>query len=130
MGILETRTLDFKNVIILNANEGYLPQLKSFNSFIPYDLRKYFGIPVNSDKDAVFSYHFYRLLQRASRVFLIYDTEPDNFGSGEKSRFITQLETEYTSSVIRNYIFSSDDFQLTNSKDILIKKDLVLKDSM
>ncbi len=128
MGILETRTLDFKNVIILNANEGYLPQLKSFNSFIPYDLRKYFGIPVNSDKDAVFSYHFYRLLQRASRVFLIYDTEPDNFGSGEKSRFITQLETEYTSSVIRNYIFSSDGFQLTNSKDILIKKDLVLKD--
>ncbi|MEE2954237.1 MAG: PD-(D/E)XK nuclease family protein [Bacteroidota bacterium] len=128
MGVLETRTLDFKNVIILSSNEGYLPQLKSFNSFIPYDLRKYFGIPVGSDKDAVFSYHFYRLLQRASRIFLLYDTEPDNFGSGEKSRFIQQLEAEYTTSVIKNYIFHSDRFQLTNSEDIFISRNSVAKE--
>lgn len=128
MGILETRTLDFKNVIILNTNEGYLPQLKSSNSFIPYDLRKYFEMPINSDKDAVFSYHFYRLLQRASKVFLLYDTEPDNFGSGEKSRFITQLESEYTVSNIKNYVFTSDQFQLTNSQDFLIDGNSVLKE--
>lgn len=91
MGMLETRTLDFENVILLSCNEDILPSGKSTNSFIPYELKRYFGLPTYSDKDSIFAYHFYRLLQRAKTVFLVYNTESDALGSGEKSRFLTQL---------------------------------------
>ena len=84
MGILESRTLDFKNVIMLSVNEGKLPKGKSVNSFIPYDMKKYFKLPTYAESDAVFSYHFYRLLQRANNINLIYNSETDDFGSGEK----------------------------------------------
>ncbi len=91
MGMLETRTLDFENVILLSCNEDILPSGKTANSFIPFELKRFFGLPTYMDKDAIFSYHFYRLLQRASTIYLIYNTENDALGSGEKSRFITQL---------------------------------------
>lgn len=91
MGLLETRTLDFENVILLSANEAIIPTGKSQQSFIIYDLRKYFGMPVWNDKDAASAYHFYRLLQRAKNIFIIYNTDQDIFGSREKSRFVTQL---------------------------------------
>lgn len=94
MGMLETRALDFKNVILLSANENILPSGRSQLSFIPYDLKKAFGLPTYSDRDAIFAYHFYRLLQRAETIFLLYNTETDTFGNGEQSRFITQLLTE------------------------------------
>ena len=71
MGLLETRTLDFENVILLSANEAIIPTGKSQQSFIIYDLRKYFGMPVWNDKDAASAYHFYRLLQRAKNIFII-----------------------------------------------------------
>jgi ATP-dependent helicase/nuclease subunit B len=91
MGMLETRTLDFENVILLSCNEDILPSGKSVNSFIPFELKRHFGLPTYSDKDAIFAYHFYRLLQRASTIYLLYNTESDALGSGEKSRFLTQL---------------------------------------
>lgn len=91
MGMLETRTLDFETVIVLSANEDILPAGKSNNSFIPFDLKRVFELPTYSDKDAIFAYHFYRLIQRAKNIYLLYNTEPDLLGSGEKSRFITQL---------------------------------------
>lgn len=91
MGMLETRTLDFENVILLSCNEDILPSGKSVNSFIPFELKRHFGLPTYSDKDAIFAYHFYRLLQRASKIYLLYNTESDAMGSGEKSRFLTQL---------------------------------------
>lgn len=91
MGMLETRTLDFETVILLSANENILPSGKNNNSFIPFDIKKIFGLPNYSDKDAIFAYHFYRLLQRAKNIYLVYNTEPDLLGNGEKSRFITQL---------------------------------------
>lgn len=94
MGMLETRTLDFENVILLSCNEKILPAGKSSNSFIPFDLKFYFGLPTYGDKDAIFSYHFYRLMQRASNVHLVYNTENDDLGQGEKSRFLTQLMHE------------------------------------
>jgi ATP-dependent helicase/nuclease subunit B len=94
MGMLETRTLDFENIILLSANENILPSGKAQNSFIPFDLKKLFGLPQYTDKDAVFSYHFYRLMQRAENVFLLYNTESDKFGDGEKSRYVTQLLNE------------------------------------
>lgn len=94
MGVLETRTLDFENVILISVNENILPSGKSSNTFIPYDLKKYFKLPVYQDKDAIYAYHFYRLLQKAKNIGLIYNTENDTFGKGEKSRFITQLVNE------------------------------------
>lgn len=94
MGMLETRTLDFENVILLSCNEDILPSGKAVNSFIPFELKRHFGLPTYSDKDAIFAYHFYRLLQRATTIYLIYNTESDALGSGEKSRFLTQLAYE------------------------------------
>lgn len=94
MGMLETRTLDFEQVILLSVNENILPAGKSAHTFIPLDIKKAFHLPTYAEKDAVFAYHFYRLLQRAKRVKLLYNTETDTFGKGEKSRFITQLQQE------------------------------------
>lgn len=94
MGMLETRVLDFETVIITSVNEGILPGGKNEISFIPYDVKRYFGLPTYQEKDAIFSYHFQRLLQRAKNVYLLYNTESDGYGSGEKSRFLTKLEIE------------------------------------
>jgi ATP-dependent helicase/nuclease subunit B len=94
MGVLETRTLDFENIILLGVNEGVLPSGKSSNSFIPNDLKRFHDMPLYGDKDAIYAYHFYRILQRASNVLITYNTEHSILGSGEKSRFITQLQFE------------------------------------
>jgi hypothetical protein len=92
MGMLETRVLDFETIILASANEGILPASKQQTSFIPFDVKIAFDLPTYKEKDAIFSYHFFRLLQRAKTIFILYNTEQDHFGSGEKSRFITQLE--------------------------------------
>ena len=94
MGMLETRNIDFKNVILLSTNEGVLPKGKTFSSFIPFDIKKAFNLPTHIEKDAVYAYHFYRLVQNAENIFILYNTETNEFGSGEKSRFVTQLENE------------------------------------
>ncbi len=94
MGMLESRNLDFETVVITSVNEGVLPSGKTNSSFIPFDLKKEFKLPTYKEKDAVYTYHFYRLLQRAKNVYLLYNTEPDVLEGGEKSRFITQLLTE------------------------------------
>ncbi|WP_298488040.1 PD-(D/E)XK nuclease family protein [uncultured Maribacter sp.] len=94
MGMLESRNLDFETVIITSVNEGILPSGKSNNSFIPFDLKIAHGLPTYKEKDAVYTYHFYRILQRAKNVYLIYNTEPDVLEGGEKSRLITQLLTD------------------------------------
>jgi ATP-dependent helicase/nuclease subunit B len=94
MGVLETRTLDFDNIIMLSVNENVLPAGKSGASFIPDDLKRFLQMPLYSEKDTIYAYHFYRLLQRVNKAALIYNTETDTFGKGEKSRFITQLLSE------------------------------------
>ena len=94
MGMLESRVLDFETVIISSVNEGILPSGKSNNSFIPFDVKIENGLPTYKEKDAIYTYHFYRLLQRAKNIFILYNTEPDVLNGGEKSRFITQLEIE------------------------------------
>jgi len=94
MGMLESRVLDFETVIIVSVNEGVLPAGKTNNSFIPFDVKIENGLPTYKDKDAVYTYHFYRLLQRAKNAHIIYNTEPDVLSGGERSRFITQLEFE------------------------------------
>ncbi|SHI65542.1 PD-(D/E)XK nuclease superfamily protein [Arenibacter nanhaiticus] len=94
MGMLESRTLDFETVILTSVNEGILPSGKSNNSFIPFDLKKLYRLPTYKEKDAVYTYHFYRLLQRAKNIYLVYNTEPDVLEGGEKSRLLTQLQTD------------------------------------
>ncbi len=94
MGMLETRLLDFKNIIITSVNEGILPKGRTENTFIPFDIRKNMGLTTFQENDAIFAYHFYRLIQRAENIYLIYNTENDEYGAGEKSRFLTQLEIE------------------------------------
>ena len=129
MGVLETRTLDFEHIILVNVNEGVLPSGKSINSFIPNDLKRAFGLPLYIEKDAIYAYHFYRLLQKAKQVCIIYDSETDTFGKGEKSRFVTQLQLE-----LKNYnphisiserVASYTSFPEKQPGEITIKKDRV-----
>lgn len=94
MGLLETRTLEFDTIIMTSVNEGILPSGKSQNSFIPFDIRRYFGLPVHTEKDAVYAYHFFRLLQRTKQAHFIYNTATSGLGAGEASRFINQIEAE------------------------------------
>lgn len=94
LGVLETRNLDFKNLVILSANEGTLPAARDFNSLIPYNLKVAFGLPTFHEKDAVYAYNFYRLLQRAENIHILYSTESDTMGKGESSRFIQQVKRE------------------------------------
>jgi hypothetical protein len=94
MGVLESRVLDFDTVIVTSMNEGKFPAGKSQNSFIPYDVKRELGLPTFKEKDAIYTYHFYHLLQRAKNIYLIYNTESEGLDAGEKSRFITQLEVE------------------------------------
>lgn len=94
MGMLETRLLDFDTIIMIGCNEGTLPRSSTSQTFIPFDIRKAFGMQTHLDKDAVFSYHFYRLLQRSGQVSLLYDSNSESFGKGEPSRFIQQLKVE------------------------------------
>lgn len=94
MGMLESRVLDFETVIISSVNEGILPSGKTQNSFIPFDVKIENQLPTYKEKDAVYTYHFYRLLQRAKNVYILYNTEAEVLTGGEKSRFITQLELE------------------------------------
>ena len=94
MGMLETRTLDFKNVIMTSVNEDVLPKGRSQNSLIPFDIKYKFGLPTYLDKDGIFAYHFFRLLQRAENITLIYNSQNKGLGGGEASRFISQLEYE------------------------------------
>ena len=94
MGVLETRVLDFENVIITSVNEGIFPSGKSNASFITYDLKQQFNLPIYTEKDAIYTYHFYRLLHRAKNVTLLYNNHSEGINTGEKSRFIRQLEIE------------------------------------
>ncbi|MBR6439494.1 MAG: PD-(D/E)XK nuclease family protein [Bacteroidales bacterium] len=103
MGLLETRNLDFDTIHFLSVNEGVLPQNKNNNSLIPFDLRKAYGLPTYDQQQAVYSYHFYRLLQNAKNINLYYNNLADSAGSGmgEPSRFVRQLEYEYAKKNIK-----------------------------
>ena len=94
MGILETRNLDFRHVIVCSMNEDIFPPSKTMNSFIPYSLRRAYGLPTFDHQDALYAYLFYRMIQRSEHVFLIYNTETTHGQSGEMSRYIQQLQKE------------------------------------
>ncbi len=125
MGMLESRVLDFETVIISSVNEGILPAGKSNNSFIPFDVKLENGLPTYKEKDAVYTYHFYRLLQRAKNIYILYNTEPDVLNGGEKSRFITQLEIENLHP-INHYIVSPRVPSIVHQLKVIKKTDNVL----
>ncbi|MCX7833367.1 MAG: PD-(D/E)XK nuclease family protein [Ignavibacteria bacterium] len=121
MGLLESRNLDFENVFILSLNEGILPSTSYEYSFIPYSIRKTFGLPVYEDKSKIESYFFYRLIQRAKNVFLLYDTEISNY-SKEKSRFILQIEKDIFKSHKLNHQILSFKIPPIQIKPIVVEK--------
>ena len=127
MGLLETRTLDFKKLIILSVNEEKIPAGKSNNSFIPFVLKKFFKMPTHQERDAVFAYHFYRLLQRVEEAYLVYNTQNDDFGSGEPSRFLIQLKAELTNVDIKNQILHTNFPEITNNRSCIIKTPSVIR---
>ncbi|WP_312418505.1 PD-(D/E)XK nuclease family protein [Epilithonimonas sp.] len=94
MGLLETRLLNFKNIILLSVNEGKLPLGNTQNTYIPFDVRKNFGLNTFLENDSIYAYHFYRLIQNSENVHLLYNALSSGVNTGEKSRFITQLEME------------------------------------
>jgi hypothetical protein len=94
LGILETRTLDFSNVIILSMNEGVIPRTSNIPSFVPHSLRYGFGLPTTEHQDSMVAYYFYRLIQRAKNVVLVYDSSTGGLRTGERSRFMHQLYYE------------------------------------
>lgn len=98
MGVLETRALDFDNLIILSMNEGIFPLKRAASSFIPYNLRKGFDLPTYEHQDSIFSYHFYRLINRAKRIYLLYDTRTEGLQTGEVSRYFNQIKHLYADS--------------------------------
>lgn len=106
MGLLETRNLDFKNLIMLSVNEGQLPKTGGESSFIPYNLRRAFGLTTVEQNMAVYAYYFYRLLQRASHVTLVYNNSTEGVKKGEMSRFMLQYLLESQQSIERCAITS------------------------
>lgn len=94
MGFLETRALDFRNIIMLSVNEGILPSVSSGSSFIPFSIREAFGLPVINHQESVYAYHFFRLLHRAENVTFIYNSDSTGLRTGEMSRFLTQMKYE------------------------------------
>ena len=120
MGVLETRSLDFDNIIYCSLNEGIFPPSSSTNSFIPYNLRRGFSLPVKEYDDAISSYLFYRSIYRARRVYLIYDTRTEGLNIGEASRFILQLKYHYKLPVKESMV----SFKVSSTKrgEIVIEK--------
>lgn len=121
MGVLETRNLDFKNVFILSLNEGAFPSFNSKGSYIPFNIRKAYGLPTVEHQDAMYAYLFYRILQRAENVFLFYNSETDDLGQGEMSRYLQQLIYE-SGVAIERYVLHNA-LQPHEPVPIQIKKD-------
>ncbi len=125
MGMLETRSLDFDNVFVLSVNEGILPREMNASSFIPFALKRAFKLPVSEDTEADYAYYFYRLMQKASNVTLIYNTETGIISAGEKSRFIMQVENELSATnknlTIQSMLLSGD-IELPKRREITIEK--------
>ena len=118
MGLLETRTLDFENLILFSANEGFMPKIAAGHSFIPYHLRKGFGMPTYEDRDAMYAYYFYRMISRTTNTVIVYNSITEGIASSEKSRFLSQLL--YDSEFEIEELNLSFNFKGTNNEAIRI----------
>ena len=122
MGFLETRCLDFDRLVLLSVNDTRLPGTSSGHSFIPYSLRRGFGLPLLEQRNAMYAYYFYRLLQRAKEVVLVYDSRTEALGGGEVSRYVTQLKYEATFTKIQ-FVQGKFSFSPLPEKNIEVIKD-------
>ena len=95
MGLLETRLLDFKNMIVVGLNDGKMPPGNPIQTLIPMDLRRFHGLPTPREKQGLFAHHFYRLLHTAQNIWITYSSAEGSFGMDEPSRYIHQLKLEY-----------------------------------
>ncbi|SIS60093.1 RecB family exonuclease [Kaistella chaponensis] len=107
MGLLETRLLNFENIILLSTNEGKLPLGNSQNTYLPFDVRQHFELHTFLENDSIYAYHFYRLIQDSSNVHLLFNALNSGVNTGEKSRFITQMEIEDSYHQIENIIIEN-----------------------
>lgn len=134
MGFLETRVLDFKTVIITNVNEGVLPSDSFRNSFIPFSIRKSFKLPTFLNQDAIFAYHFYRLLQRAENIFLIYNTEVNSSSGGEMSRYILQivyeLRQKFPTTILLKHKLATQGISIFSDNAIVVNRNKVLTEKL
>lgn len=122
MGVLETRVLDFENIIILSMNEGVFPLKKASNSFIPYTLRNGFDMPTYEFQDSIYAYHFYRMISRAKNVYLLYDTRSEGSQSGEVSRYFYQIKYLYPEKFNLNERLFTYQVEAPQSEAIVVKK--------
>lgn len=120
MGVLETRALDFENLIILSMNEGVFPLRGATNSFIPYNLRKGFGLTTYEHQDSVYAYHFYRMIYRAKNICLLYDTRSEGMQTGEVSRYLYQMKYHYRMPIAEKLI--TFDISLHQTKPVSVAK--------
>lgn len=107
MGLLETRLLNFENIILLSANEGKLPLGNTLNTYLPFDIRRHFNLNTFLENDSIYAYHFYRLIQDSSNVHLLFNALNSGVNTGERSRFITQMEIEDRHHHIENVIIEN-----------------------
>lgn len=127
MGVLETRCLDFETVIMLSVNEGILPSGKLSSSFITHDLKYQFDLPDHYEKDAIYAYHFYRLLHRVEKAYLLYNVEADGLNTGERSRFLWQLEVEHPPKhTLKKEIIGLDSQLAVKTPDKIPKSEVVM----
>lgn len=124
MGLLETRLLNFENVILLSVNEGKLPLGNSQNTYIPFDIRRFFDLHTFLENDSIYAYHFYRLIQDAKNVHLLYNALSSGVNTGEKSRFITQIEME-SSHEIEHLIIENSSEPITTQPIEITKTQIV-----
>ena len=120
MGPLETRALDFRNIVLFSANEGVFPRRGSSASFVPPELRKGFGLPTFEYQDSVWAYYFYRMIQRAEHVWLVCDSRTEGLKSGEESRYIKQLQYHYREPLER--FVATSRMQLAPEADVIEKE--------
>ena len=128
MGLMETRLLDFDNLYVLSSNEGKLPKTSSSQSYIPYNLRKGFGLPTIEHQDSIYAYYFYRLIQRAKNIKFYYSTRADGIRTGEMSRFLYQLKYESGLKIKEHNVIN--EISVENKKDISYPKDSITIDKL
>ncbi|AYN02364.1 PD-(D/E)XK nuclease family protein [Chryseobacterium sp. 3008163] len=126
MGLLETRLLNFENVILLSVNEGKLPLGNSQNTYIPFDIRKHFDLHTFLENDGIYAYHFYRLIQDAQNVHLLFNALSSGVNTGEKSRFITQIEMESNHN-IEHLIVENTSEPISSQPIEITKTDIVME---
>jgi ATP-dependent helicase/nuclease subunit B len=123
IGMLETRLIDYKNLVITSVNEGILPKSKIDSSIIPYDLKRFYGLPTYKEQDAIYAYYFYRLLHRSENVWIVYNSDNEGFSSGEQSRYLLQLKHEFLDKSKIEFLSIEQSSTTISKNDVVYHKD-------